>query len=164
MGRYFEKIIFEQFKKDIKDDKELYEEYKLPKRSTKNSAGYDFYSVEDFVIKPGEIKRIPTGYRAKFNEDEVLLIVVRSSTGFKYNVRMTNQVGIIDSDFYNSIQNNGHMLVSLQNHGDKDYVVKKGEAYCQGIFMKYLTVDDEEKIETERVGWSSLEKSGEKDE
>lgn len=164
MGRYFEKISFEQFKKDIKDDKKLYEEYKLPKRSTKNSAGYDFYAVEDFVIKPGEIKRIPTGYRAKFNEDEVLLIVVRSSTGFKYNVRMTNQVGVIDSDFYGSIQNNGHMLVSLQNHGDKDYVVKKGEAYCQGIFMKYLTVDDEEKIETERVGWSSLEKSGEKDE
>lgn len=164
MSRYFENISFEQFKKDIKDDKKLYEEYLLPKRSTKNSAGYDFFAIEDFVISPGEVKKIPTGYRAKFEEDEVLFLVVRSSMGFKHNVRMTNQVGVIDSDFYSNLKNNGHMFVSLQNHGDKEYVVKKGEAYCQGIFMKYLTVDNEEKIDKERTGWSSLGKSGDLDE
>ena len=40
--RKFEKITFEQFKKDIADDKELYEEYSLPKRETKYAAAYDF--------------------------------------------------------------------------------------------------------------------------
>ena len=152
MGRYFEKISFEQFKKDIKDDKKLYEEYMLPKRSTKTSAGYDFFAIEDVIIKPGEVKKIPTGYKSNFEEDEMLMLVVRSSMGFKYNVRMTNQVGIIDSDYYNNDENEGHMWISLQNHGDKDYVVKKGEAYSQGIFVKYLKVDDEEIIERKRSG------------
>ena len=141
--RYFEKISYKQFSKDIKEDKNLYEEYELPKRATKSSCGYDFYAIEDMILHPGEIKKIPTGYKAKFNEDEMLMLVVRSSMGFKYNVRMCNQVGIIDSDYYNNSDNEGHMWVALQNHGDKNYEIKKGTAYCQGIFVKYLTCGDE---------------------
>ena len=90
MSRFFEKISFEQFKKDIKADKELYDNYKLPKRGTKCSAGYDFFAIEEFTIKPGEVKKIPTGYKMMCNEDEMLMLVVRSSMGFKYNVRMCN--------------------------------------------------------------------------
>ena len=141
--RYFEKISFKQFSKDICDDKELYDEYELPKRATKSSAGYDFFALYDIVLHPGEILKIPTGYKAKFNFDEMLMLVVRSSMGFKYNVRMCNQVGIIDSDYYNNSDNEGHMWVSLQNEGKEDYVIKKGSAYCQGIFVKYLTCGDE---------------------
>ncbi len=70
--------------------------------------------------------------------------------GFKYNVRMCNQVGVIDSDYYNNKENEGHMFIKLENHGDKDYVVKKGDKIIQGIFIKYLTVDNEEEIEIER--------------
>lgn len=140
--RYFEKISFEQFSKDFYDDKRLYDEYELPKRATKNSCGYDFYAIDDVVLHPGEIKKIPTGYKAKFMSDEMLMLVVRSSMGFKYNVRMCNQVGIIDSDYYNNPSNEGHMWVALQNEGNVDYEIKKGTAYCQGIFMKYLTCGD----------------------
>lgn len=147
--RYFEKISFEQFSKDINNDKNLYEEYGLPKRATKSSCGYDFYAIEDVILHPGEIKKIPTGYKAKFNEDEMLMLVVRSSMGFKYNVRMCNQVGIIDCDYYNNSDNEGHMWVSLQNEGNIDYEIKKGTAYCQGIFVKYLTCGEE--VNTNRV-------------
>ena len=147
--RYFEKISFKQFSKDICDDKDLYEEYELPKRATKSSAGYDFFALYDIVLHPGEILKIPTGYKAKFNYDEMLMLVIRSSMGFKYNVRMCNQVGIIDSDYYNNSDNEGHMWVSLQNEGNKDYEIKKGTAYCQGIFVKYLTCGDE--VDTDRV-------------
>ena len=141
--RHFEKISFDQFSKDISDDKILYDEYVLPKRVTKNSSGYDFYAIEDMVLQPGEIKKIPTGYKAKFMNDEMLMLVVRSSMGFKYNVRMCNQVGIIDQDYYNNIDNEGHIWVALQNEGNIDYEIKKGTAYCQGIFVKYLTCGDE---------------------
>lgn len=140
--RHFEKISFEQFSKDISDDKNLYDEYVLPKRVTKNSCGYDFYAIEDMVLQPGEIKKIPTGYKAKFMNDEMLMLVVRSSMGFKYNVRMCNQVGIIDQDYYNNIDNEGHIWVALQNEGNVNYEIKKGTAYCQGIFVKYLTCGD----------------------
>lgn len=143
MKRYFEKISFEQFSKDIKNDKELYESYNIPKRQTKYAAGYDFESIEDFVLKPGEIKKIPTGFKADMMDDEVLLLIVRSGMGFKYNVRLCNQVGVIDKDYYNNSDNEGHMFIALQNHGEKDYVVKKGDRICQGMFVKYLTVDDE---------------------
>ena len=149
--RCFEKISFEQFKKDISDDKELYESYNIPKRSTKESAGYDFESLFNFILKPGEIKKIPLGIKVQMNEDEVLFLIVRSSMGFKYNVRMTNQIGVIDSDYYNNETNEGHMWISLQNEGKEDFIVKKGDHIVQGIFMKYLTVDDEEEINNVRI-------------
>ena len=141
--RYFEKISFNQFKKDVSDDIDLYNSYLLPKRETKSSAGYDFYALNDFIIKPNEIKKIPTGIKAKYPNDEFLMLVVRSSMGFKFNVRMCNQAGIIDADYYNNKDNEGHMWIALQNHGDKDYVVKKGDGICQGIFMKYYIINNE---------------------
>lgn len=159
--RYFEKISFLQFKKDISDDFELYNSYNLPKRSTKSSAGYDFEAISDFTIKPGEIKKIPLGIKANMNDGEVLFLIVRSSQGFKYNVRMCNQVGVIDKDYYNNIDNEGHMWIKLENHGDKDYAVSKGDKIIQGIFMNFLTVDNEEKIENNRVsGIGSTDKKG----
>lgn len=147
MARFFEKISFEQFSKDILDDKELYNSYNIPSRSTKYSAGYDFYSVLDFVINPGEIIKIPLGIKANMNDGEVLFLLVRSSQGFKYNVRMCNQVGVIDRDYYNNSENEGHIWIRLENHGDMPYFVKKGDKIIQGIFINFLTVDDEKKID-----------------
>ena len=159
--RYFEKISFEQFKKDISDDLELYNSYNIPKRSTKESAGYDFESIIDFILKPGEIKKIPLGIKANMNSGEVLFLIVRSSQGFKYNVRMCNQVGVIDKDYYNNSDNEGHMWIKLENHGDKDYVVSKGDKIIQGIFIPFLTVDNEEKIDSVRTsGIGSTDEKG----
>lgn len=152
MERSFYKISFEQFKKDIEDNKELYENYKMPARKTKSSAGYDFHAIKDIELEPGEIKKIPTGIKAKYPSDEVLLLFIRSSMGFKYNVRMCNQVGIIDSDFYNNIDNEGHMWFALQNEGSKKVTIKAGEAFGQGVFVKYLTCGEE--VDNERTGWS----------
>lgn len=153
MKRFFEKISFEQFKKDIRDDKQLYEEYKCPVRKTSSSAGYDFLAIEDFEIKPGEIKKIPTGIKAKYPTNEALFLFVRSSMGFKYNVRMCNQVGIIDSDFYNNEENEGHMWIALKNEGDKIFKVEKGNGFAQGLFMKYYTCDNDNQI-VKRNGWT----------
>ena len=150
MDRYFEKISFNQFKKDIIDDRDIYDNYLLPRRGSKGSCGYDFIAINDLVIKPHEIVKIPTGYKVKVLDNEFLMIVVRSSMGFKYNVRMCNQVGIIDSDYYNNIDNEGHIWVALQNEGNNDYVIKKGDAYAQGIFLNYLVCNDE--VLNSRVG------------
>lgn len=152
MIRFFEKISFNQFKKDIKNDIELYNEYILPSRKTDKSVGYDFYAIEEYIINPGEIVKIPTGYKSKFLDDEMLLLIIRSSLGFKYNIRMCNQIGVIDSDFYNNNENEGHMWVSLQNQGKEKVIIKKGEAYCQGLFVKYLTCGEE--VSVKRTGWS----------
>jgi len=154
MDRGFEKISFNQFNKDISSSIDLYNEYNLPKRSTKNSAGYDFYAINDFEIKPQETLKIPLGVKAFMKDDEFLMIVVRSSVGFKYNVRLVNQVGIIDSDYYNALENEGHIWVKLKNEGEETFIVKKGEHFMQGIFLKYLTCGDE--VENIRVNGSSV--------
>lgn len=151
MVRKFEKISFEQFKKDVKDDRKLYEEYILPSRTSKKVAGYDFYALYDYTLKPGEIMKVPTGIKVDMESDDVLLLLDRSSMGFKHNVRMCNQVGVIDADYYNNKDNEGHMWIRIQNEGDKDYIVKKGDGMCQGIFIKYLTVDSEEDNFEERT-------------
>ena len=150
--RKFEKISFNQFKKDISDDKKLYDSISLPKRSTCNSAGYDIKSLEDYVLKPGESHSFKTGLKVSMNSDEMLFLIVRSSVGFKYDVCLSNNVGVIDSDYYNNPDNEGHMAIKLINHGEKDFIIKEGDRIAQGIFIKYLTVDDEEKINNKRTG------------
>lgn len=141
--RKFEKISYEQFKRDIIDDRQLYEEYEIPSRETYYAAGYDFHALCDFVIKPGMTKKIPTGIKAEMENDEVLLIVVRSSQGFKYNVRLINQVGVVDKDYYNNPTNEGHIWIGLKNEGIKDYVVNKGDGIAQGMFIKYLLTEND---------------------
>lgn len=148
--RDFEKISFEQFCKDIRNDKELYNSYKLPIRDSKKTAGYDIYLLEDLEIKPNEIVKLPTGIKSYFNDDEVLLIVVRSSMGFKHNIRLVNQVGIIDADYYNNKDNEGHIFIKIQNEGEEIVKLPAKTAVAQGIFVKYLTTNSDQDLGLER--------------
>ena len=141
--RKFEKISFEQFKKDIEDNESLYNEYKLPDRETYFAAGYDFYAIKGFTINPGEIAKIPSGIKVIMEDDEALLLCVRGSQGFKYNIRLCNQIGVVDKDYYNNKGNEGHIWIGLQNEGKTKYVVNKGDKIAQGIFVKYLLTEDD---------------------
>ena len=123
-----------------------------PRRSTKRSAGYDFISPIEIVIPAHGMAKIPTGIKAQMNEDEVLYIYSRSSIGFKTAIRLSNVVGVVDCDYYNNPDNEGHIFIKFFNPTDKDYLINIGDKIAQGIFTKYLTVDDEEEIETERSG------------
>ena len=66
----FEKVSKAQFVADWLDTfggeatlaEQVYEEIKLPKRATKGSAGYDFYSPLNFELKPGETFRTFPAY------------------------------------------------------------------------------------------------------
>ena len=151
--RKFEKISKDNFFNSVPNGN--YEDIILPKRSTKNSAGYDFYSLYDITVKPDERVVIPTVIKVCMNENEFLGIYIRSSLGFKYNIRMCNQVGIIDADYYNNKDNEGHIFVCLQNESDKEVVIKKGDRFVQGIFMSYLITDDDEATDTRNGGIGS---------
>ena len=155
--RKFEVVSREQFLKDVPNG--IYDDILLPTRKTKYSAGYDFMAVDDITLFPGEVKKIPTGIKVVVNDDEYLAVYVRSSLGIKYNIRMCNQTGIVDKDYYNNSDNEGHMWIKLENHGEKDYVVSKGDKICQGIFVPFLTVDNEEEIESIRTsGFGSTDR------
>lgn len=149
----FEKVSFEQFKKDVistLDVQSIYNDLQLPKRATKYSAGYDFFLPYDVTFKPGETLLIPTGIRVRIDYSWVLKIYPRSSLGFKYMLQLNNTVGIIDADYYNSL-NEGHIFIKLTNHSNKELCLTKGSAIVQGIFVQYgITLDDD--ASSERVG------------
>ena len=154
----FEKVSENQFKKDLKEligiDDNFYNDIVLPKRATKGSAGYDFTSPIDFVLKPNEMIKIPTGIRCFIEEGYVLHIYPRSSLGFKYQMALANTVGIIDADYYNAL-NEGHIIVALVNRGDKEVNLKKGDRFVQGIFYKFYTAKEDEVTNVRTGGFGS---------
>lgn len=116
---------------------------RLPRRATKGSAGYDFFSPIRFQLEPGDGIRIPTGMRARIDSGWVLMLFPRSSLGFRYRLQLSNTVGIVDSDYFGA-QNEGHIFIKLNNAGDKPLLVGEGEAFAQGVFLPFgITVDDD---------------------
>lgn len=115
----------------------------LPQRKTSGSAGYDFEAAEDMIIEVGKVGFVSTGIKAYMPEDEVLQMYPRSSLGFKKKLIKMNSVGIIDSDYYNNPDNEGEIKLILFNVGEEPVSIKKGERIAQGIFIKYLTTDEE---------------------
>ncbi|WP_025725478.1 dUTP diphosphatase [Acholeplasma granularum] len=123
----------------------------LPKRATKYSAGYDIESAIEISINPGEIKKIDTGIKVFMDKDEVLMIYPRSSLGIKKGLITSNAVGIIDRDYYNNPDNEGHIMIPLYNFSKEIVHIKKGERIAQGIFQKYLITEDDD-ANSERIG------------
>lgn len=156
----FEKISINQFKNSFENQGiELYNSIKLPVRATKYSAGYDFFAPYDFVIKPKQTIKVPTGIRVRMLEDYVLLIFPRSSLGFKFRLQLDNTVGVIDSDYYNS-NNEGHIFIKLTNDSNenKDVVIKNGQGFAQAIFMNYGITEDDDVSEIRNGGIGSTNK------
>ena len=116
------------------------------------SLPYDLNTAATLVKKYNhKMTLVPTGFKCRMPDDYYLQLSVRSSLPLKHWIIMGNGVGIVDSDYYNNPDNEGHMFIALKNEGDKVFTVNKGDKYAQGIFQKYLTTDDD-MAEGERTG------------
>ena len=124
----------------------------LPTRSDSGSAGYDFYSPIDITIEPKGYAKITTNIKAQMENDEVLLLFVRSSIGIKRHLSLCNGTGVIDSTYFNNPDNEGNIIIALYNYGDESQTIKQGERFCQGVFTKFLITDDDKPINTQRTG------------
>jgi dUTP pyrophosphatase len=149
----FYKISLEQYLKDrnstdINEElKNEWEDIKIPCVATKNSAGHDFYAPFDFELSQNETIKIPTGIKVELDEDKVLLIAPRSSLGFKYRLQLDNTIGVVDSDYYNNADNEGHIFVKITNDTNvpnKTLKIKKGEAFAQGIIVQFFKAENNE--------------------
>ena len=127
-------------------------EITLPTRSDKGSAGYDFYAPYDFTINPGETVFVTTDVKAAMEEDEVLYLYVRSSVGIKKRILLANGTGVIDSTYYSNPDNDGNIIAALTNMSNQTWEFKKGERFVQGVFQKYLTVDNDAPLNAQRTG------------
>ena len=158
--------------------KRITERIKLPKRSTENSAGYDFESLytvpipsiwslalraiankfstgANNYIKPTLVE---TGIKASFEKDEVLKLYNRSSNPFKKGLILANGVGIIDSDYYNNPDNDGEIMFAFYNFLPWDVTIEAGEKIGQGVFSKFLLVDDDTADGERQGGFGSTDK------
>lgn len=122
------------------EDKDIH----LPTRKTTESAGYDLECAEAVTLAPGELKLIPTGIKAFMAYDEYLAIHIRSSMAIKRRLALVNSTGIIDSDYYNNEDNEGHIMIAVLNYGTEPVHLEKGERVAQGIFSKYLITNDDD--------------------
>lgn len=133
----------------------------LPKRSTKNAAGYDIEAALDMVIEPFKNGMkptlIPTGLKAYCADDEWFMLANRSS-GPKKGFLFPHSFGIIDSDYYGNENNDGHLFVQCINIKDEPLVIKKGDVIAQVVFMKYLITDDDNAEGVRTGGFGSTDK------
>ncbi len=131
---------------------ESYDDIILPKRATKHSAGYDFFSPISFTLRPGDTIRFSTGIRVLMPPDMFLAIFPRSGLGFKYRLQLDNTVGIIDADYANAA-NEGNIAIKITNDARDGSVlqIEKGQAIAQGILLRYDITDDDDAT-AERVG------------
>ena len=121
-------------------------DFPLPERKTELSAGYDFCLPEEVTLEPGKLQLVPTGVKAYMQAGEWLGMHIRSSMAVKKHLMLVNNVGIIDADYYNNTDNEGHIMLALLNMGQEKVVLPKGERVAQGIFYTYLTADGDEKV------------------
>ncbi len=134
----------------------------IPVRKTSLSAGYDIESAEEIVIpsfrmgtKPTLIK---TGLKCYMENDEYLMLVNRSSNPVKRGLVLANSVGIIDADYFNNPDNDGHLMYAFYNYSKEDITIKKGDIIGQAIFMKYLLVDNDSSNDERKGGFGSTDK------
>lgn len=166
---YFEKVSYEQFKKDWLNtynesgDEELQEEnvikdaydtLPIPTRNDVLSAGYDFYSPLSFVLDPDEEIVIPTGINVHIIPGFWLMCAPRSGMGFKYYVRFANTIGVIDGSFVYT-PGEGNIFIKIRNESNKRMSVNKGDRFCQGIFVIHGITDDDNANGTRTGGLGS---------
>ncbi|MFP4195555.1 MAG: dUTP diphosphatase [Candidatus Woesearchaeota archaeon] len=128
------------------------EQVKLPVRSTAGSAAYDLYSPVELTVPAGYTAKIKTGVKVYMQSDEGFFIITRSGNGTKRRVTLSNNVGLVDSDYYNNEDNEGEIIVFLANDGEDDFEIKQGDRIAQGYFQKILLADDDKTIMDSRTG------------
>ena len=159
----FEKVSFEQYLNacrklefdgifefgDESNVREDYDNIQLPRRSTPDSAGYDFYMPFPAVFTPDSPVTLPTGIRVILNQGTFLMCVPRSGLGFKYGTGLINTTGVIDAS-YSESDNEGHIMAKITTR--KPFKLDTGDRFMQGIILPFFITEDDEPIADKRNG------------
>lgn len=111
----------------------------LPTRGTERAMAYDFYANTNYTVKPNEVVKIWTDIKAYMQENECLILNVRSSMGGK--LMLANTQGWIDADYFENEDNDGNIGIFLKNISDKTINIMKGDRIGQGAFFNFLVAD-----------------------
>ena len=133
---------------------------KIPTRGTAESAGYDLYAAtdKDIQIPPHSNVKIGTGIAMSIPNGFFGGIFARSGVATKRNMRPSNCVGIIDSDY------TGEVIVSIHNDSTETKTIQSGERIAQLVIVPYLSVifDEVDELDETERGAGGFGSTGEK--
>jgi dUTP pyrophosphatase len=126
----------------------------FPEYKTPGACAFDIAVTHEGLIAPNERKMFSTGLVVNVPNDHVLLLAPRSSNA-KKGIRLSNGVGIIDSDYCGPTD---ELKLSLHNVSAEPYTVEKGERIAQGIFIpvtRATFIEPAEWLGTDRGGFGT---------
>jgi dUTP pyrophosphatase len=106
-----------------------------PTYGTSGSSCFDLFADindegEQFItIPPGGSEVVHTSLAFEIPDGYVMLLFSRSGHGFNWDVRLSNCVGVIDSDY------RGEVLVKMRNDGLESYRVNDYDKIAQGLVI-----------------------------
>ena len=119
-------------------DERLGRDFPLPSYETAMSAGMDLRAMEDsdFILNPGEVRLVHTGFAMHIADPNVTALVVpRSGLGYKHGIVLSNLTGVIDADYQ------GPLIMPLWNHSNEPFEIKVGDRVAQMLFVPVIHAD-----------------------
>ena len=119
-------------------DERLGRDFPLPSYETAMSAGMDLRAMEDsdFILNPGEVRLVHTGFAMHIADPNVTALVVpRSGLGYKHGIVLSNLTGVIDADYQ------GPLMMPLWNHSNEPFEIKVGDRVAQMLFVPVIHAD-----------------------
>ena len=122
--------------------------YSLFEKMRDEYGPYTTFNLNDLAIVTKRLGTkptlVPTGIKCELNEPNTYLeLSVRSSCPLKHWLILANGVGVIDADYYNNPDNEGHIYFQIINLSPYDIQLRKGDKIGQGIVKPYLTMDND---------------------
>ena len=101
----------------------------LPAYESASAAGMDLRAAvpedEPLTLRPGSRFPVPTGLAIALPPGFEGQVRPRSGLAFKHGVTCLNSPGTVDADY------RGEVKVILVNHGEEDFVIRRGERIAQ---------------------------------
>lgn len=123
----------------------------LPRYETTLAAGCDVRAAitEPVTLKPGERGMVPTGVAIAMPPGWEAQMRPRSGLAAKHGISCVNSPGTIDADY------RGELRVILINHGDRDFVINRGDRIGQMVFAPVFQAAFEETDELDETARGS---------
>lgn len=127
-----------------------------PRYATDGSACFDLMACTQGSIEAGDAKNFSIGLAFEIPATHVMLIFSRSGMGVNDGLRLSNCVGVIDSDY------RGEVGACLRNDGRFHYSVKPGDRIAQAMLVPipYVALVEVDELSDTARGTGGLGSTG----
>lgn len=133
--------------------KKLHPDAVIPTYAKPGDSGFDFVSIQDVCIFPGQTVMVETGIAVEIPEGFELQVRPRSGMSFKTPLRVSNSPGTVDSGYrgpcnvlLTNTSNPNNPFTNEFTNGNAQFI-RKGDRIAQGVVCPVIKVEFEEVTE-----------------